>query len=215
MANINLPIPLSSLLLMPVLLLLSSCARSPVINYYQLVSPEAGAPQKGSSIAVNAVLGLGPVKLPEYLDQPKIVSRLSANRLFLDDSHRWVEPLADNFTSVLKEELIELLHPRQIVTFPWPLSQEVDCQLVIQVLRFETTSDGTARLVANWMIRNRDGKLLQPEKQVSYLAKSTSTDYAARVRALNEVLDQFGHELADELLPLLQKTAADGEIIGK
>jgi uncharacterized lipoprotein YmbA len=215
MADRKFPIHLCSVFLLTVSLLLSSCARSPAINYYELVSPEAGASSKGSSASVNAVLGLGPIQLPEYLDQPKIVSRLSANRLRLADYHRWVEPLTDNFTKVLQEELAELIHPRQIVIFPWPLSQEVDCQLIIQVRHFETTNDGTARLVANWMVRNREGKLLQPEKQASYTAKSTATDYAARVRALNEVLDQFGHDLAGEVQPMLQKAAADGEIIVK
>lgn len=195
------------LLLAVALLLVGSCARTPIIDYYQLVF------QKGSNqhslTGVDAVLGLGPVHLPEYLDQPKIVSRLSPNRLFLADSHRWVEPLADNFTRVLQQELDSLLHPRQILTFPWPLSQKVDCQLVVDVLRFETANDGKAQLLVTWMVRDRQGKLIQAEKQASYQKQAAGADYSDRVHALNEVLNQFGQDMAKALRPLLREAASD------
>ncbi len=108
------------------LLLITGCARSPAIHYYQLVSPETAKSDQVAPAGLDVVLGLGPVHLPEYLDQQKIVSRLSANRLQLSDVHRWVEPLADNFTRVLQQELASRLHPRLMVIFPWPLSQRVD-----------------------------------------------------------------------------------------
>lgn len=200
------PVPLLFLLLLPVLAFLTGCARTPAIDYYQLVSP--GKATSGKITPADVTLGLGPVKVPEYLDQPKIVSRLSANRLFLADSHRWAEPLAKNIASVLQQELAVLLHPKQIVTFPWPRSQPVDCQLLVEVLHFETAQDGTARLQVNWMVRNGDGKLLQPEKQASYQSKEAASGYGDRVRALNEVLNRFGHDLAEELLPLFRKVEA-------
>lgn len=199
---------LSLLLLLALLPSLTGCARSPVIQYYQLVPPETGKSDHNFPAGIDMVLGLGPVHLPEYLDQPKIVSRLSPNRLLLADSHRWAEPLADNFTSVLQQELATQLHPKLIVTFPWPLSQEVDCQLLVNVLRFETENDRTASLQVNWMVRDRVGKLLQPEKQESYRSEIPAHDYPGRVKALNEVLDRFARDLAEKLRPLLQKADA-------
>lgn len=204
MAMKRLPFP-AVLSLLSVLLLLNACARTPPIDYYQLVFPEKKTSPKATSATVDAVLGLGPVQLPEYLDQPKIVSRLSANRLLLADSHRWAEPLGDNITGVLQQELAALLRPRQIMIFPWPRSQRVDCQLSVEIVHFETASDGSARLLVNWIVRDGEGKLLQPEKQASYRTKEAASGYADRVRALNEVLDRFGHDLAEELLPLLRK----------
>jgi len=128
--------------------------------------------------------------------------------LLLADSHRWAEPLADNFTSVLQQELATQLHPKLIVTFPWPLSQEVDCQLSVNVLRFETENDRTASLQVNWMVRDRVGKLLQPEKQESYRSEIPAHGYPGRVKALNAVLDRFARDLAGKLRPLLQKADA-------
>lgn len=195
----------SSLILL-LTLLCTGCARSPAITYYQLVSLDTEPTDHSSSETVKAVLGLGPVQLPQYLDQPKLVNRISANRLQLADSHRWVEPLGENIIEVMEEELSTLLHPRQVVIFPWPRSQTIDCQLVVEVLHFETENDGVARLLVNWMVKDRDGNLMMPEQQGSYRVTASSDSHAARVRSLNEALEQFCREIAGELRPLLKKT---------
>lgn len=198
---------ISSLVLLCFLLQFTGCARTPPVSYYQLVSLEEGQMLNDSSESVDAVLGLGPVLLPQYLDQPKIVSRLSANRLQLSDQHRWVEPLGGNITRVIKEELTAQLHPNQILIYPWSRSLKVDCQLIVDVLQFEQQSDGTAQLLVSWMVQDKDGKMVLPERQSSYRTKIPSSGHGASVSALNEVLNQFCHELAGELQPLLKKAA--------
>lgn len=199
--------PISSLVLLCLLLQFTGCARTPPVSYYQLVSQEEGQMLNDSSKSVDAVLGLGPVLLPQYLDQPKIVSRLSANRLQLSDQHRWVEPLGGNITRVIKEELTGLLHPKQILIYPWSRALTVDCRLVIEVLQFEQQSDGTAQLLVSWMAEDKDGNMVLPERQSSYRTTVSSSGQGASVRALNEAVNQFCHELAGELRPLLRKGA--------
>ena len=53
--------------------------------------------------------GIGPIKIPEYLNQPKIVTRKGPNELTLAEFDRWAERLKDNLTRVLAKNLSNLL----------------------------------------------------------------------------------------------------------
>jgi len=57
--------------------LLVACGASPKERYYTL-TPESGAPVTGTSALSVAV---GPVSVPEAVDQPQIVAQVGANQV--------------------------------------------------------------------------------------------------------------------------------------
>ena len=83
-------------------------------------------------------IGLGPIKLPEYLDRDEVVTRVGPNRLELSDKDRWAEPLNDNFRQVLAQDLTQSLGTHSVIFFPWVGTTHIDYQVRIDVYRFET-----------------------------------------------------------------------------
>jgi uncharacterized protein len=191
-------------------LLLAGCARTAPVSYYQLSPLKGVGSVPFSAEAGNVVLGIGPVRLPQYLDRPQLVTRLSPNRLQLTDGHRWAEPLSDNIPRVLGENLSALLGTDRILIHPWPASRTVDYQLQAEVLHFENESDGGARLVVLWLVKGKDGGIVLPEKRSSHLVSAASLDQEGQVSALNEALANFSREIGQELTTLLGKPSRSG-----
>jgi hypothetical protein len=191
-------------------LVLAGCARTPQASYYQLSALEAARTVPATAEAGKMVLGIGPVLLPEYLDRPQFVTRLTANRLQLADSQRWAEPLGENIARVLGENLSVLLGVERILLYPWPVSKAVDYQLLVEVLHFENESDGAARLVARWSVKGKEGGIVLPERRSSHLVPAISRDQEGLVTALNQALGSFCREIARALTPELGKSSGSG-----
>ncbi|MBU1406047.1 MAG: PqiC family protein [Proteobacteria bacterium] len=185
------------------ILLLAGCARTIPVSYYQLSALEPARTAPVSAEAGTVVLGIGPVRLPEYLDRPQLVTRMTPNRLHLADSHRWAEPLGENIPRVVGENLSALLGTDRILLHPWPVSRTTDYQVMVQVLHFENESDGGARLVALWSVKGKDGAMVLPEKRSSHSAPAASRDQEGKVAALNAALGSFCREVAQALTPVL------------
>jgi uncharacterized protein len=105
-------------------------------------------------------IGLGPLKLPEYLDRDEVVTRVGPNRLELSTKDLWAEPLANSFKQVIAQDLTQSLGTHSITFYPWFATTHVDYQVRIDVYRFETDSSANARLVAHWQVFDGSGKLL-------------------------------------------------------
>ncbi|MFH1020670.1 MAG: PqiC family protein [Pseudomonadota bacterium] len=184
-------------------LLLAGCARTAPISYYHLSALEGVRNEPASAEEGRMVIGIGPVRLPEYLDRPQLVTRRSANRLQLADSHRWAEPLSENIPRVVGENLSALLGTERILFHPWSVSRSTDYQLLVEMLHFENESDGAARLVARWSVKGKDGGIVLAERRSSHMILAASHDQEGLVAALNEALGSFCREIAQALTPLL------------
>jgi uncharacterized lipoprotein YmbA len=184
-------------------ILLTGCARSGPVRYYQLSTiPEEQSTAGSHLLKAETTIGLGPVLLPEYLDRPQIVTRGSANRLTLADRERWAEPLADTIPRVLSEDLAALLGTERIQLFPWPQNQTPDCQITIRVLQFEGGPDGTVTLVARWQVLGRGGKVLLPERRSAFTMPVPGQGQEEMVVALSRCLGRLAQEVAAGLTPL-------------
>lgn len=187
------------LLLLAVALLLTGCARTATTAYYQLTAVplerlEAVVPQPTS-----AVIGIGPITLPEYLDRPQIVSRQSTHRLQISDRHRWAEPLGDNIARVLQENLARTNGSERVILHPWSPSLSVDLQIPIEILFFEA-DDGDVRFAALWTLQDRAGKVLLSQRRSSHrIEVAKPSDYDRQAAALSEALARFSAEIATAL----------------
>ncbi len=184
-------------------LLLTGCARSTPIQYYQLSALRDDHAPAEFALPKEVTIGLGPVLLPEYLARPQIVSRTSANRLALADRERWAEPLAENLPRVLSEDLSALLGTDRILLHPWSSSRKVDCQITVEVVQFEAGPGGAVNLVARWQIMGKDGQILHPETRSSFNLAATAQDQEAMVVALSQGLSRLAREIAAALPTLL------------
>lgn len=183
-----------------------------VTKFYLLTpttdAPSATSPTASSGSRGDFTLGLGPVKLPPYLDRQEVVTRTSPTQLDLAKSERWGESLQTNFTSVLSRDLATQIGTQQIVTFPWYNTTHVDMQVQVEVYRFETDSQGLAQLSAKWTVRDGDGKniLYVAESNLSQPAKAGDTADAAA--ALSRTVGDLSREIANMVQQLRARNIA-------
>ena len=179
------------------LLALAGCATTSPTTFYILSSMPSAAGQSPATARDKLSLGIGPVALPGYLDRPQVVSLASANRLQLAEFHKWAEPLQDNFSRVLAENLSILLATDHVAIMPQRRATPIDYQITFEVNRFDADSDNTVSLVARWNIFGKDGKKLLVMRKSSITEASTSAnDKEAVVAAMSSALGDLSREIA-------------------
>ncbi len=153
-------------------------------------------------------LGLKPVKFPAYLDREQLVTRSAQNRFEVSENDRWAEPLEENFTRVLLENLSALLPAEQIVAYPWPSNRNPNYQVEIEVLRFESNRARDAQLLARWtVIDSSNGTPLSfKESRLTRPAKGKSTE--AAVAALSETVADLSRQIADAVHAIESESVA-------
>jgi uncharacterized lipoprotein YmbA len=144
-------------------------------------------------------IGLGPLRLPDYLDRPQIVRRVDDNRLAFSELERWAEPLNRNITRVLSQNLSALLDTDRIVEFPSFTSVRMDYELPMEILRFEMGPTGQVHLVVRWAVKEtgRDEVTHAAESRFTQTVEGDRTQ--AMVAALSKLLSDFSHEAAAEV----------------
>ena len=111
-------------------------ARPDPTRYFALTSLPRTGQRAQDAADTNALgLGIGPIKFPGYLDRPQLVTRVSQNRFAVAENDRWAEPLEENFSRVLSQNLSILLQTDRIVAYPWVRSQQPTYQVQVEVLR--------------------------------------------------------------------------------
>ena len=141
------------------------------------------------------VVGLGPVTLPDYLDRPQIVFRVSENRLVAADFHRWAEPLTGNVMRVLAENLAAQLPPARILAYPWQKSEAPSYQVRVEVVRFDAGPDDAVQLVGNGYVNGGQGA----PRRADITVPTVIHDFEAMVRSESEALFRLSQEIADKL----------------
>lgn len=179
-------------------LALSGCGSSPDTRFYVLSTAlEPARPLAGTEQGI--AVGVGPIALPEYLDRPQIVTRTDQNELQLAEFDKWAESLKDNVTEVLAENLALALPSRNVAAYPWKRAAQLDYQVVVKVIRFESGSGGESTLNARWSVWSGDGKSELLVRESRYVEPAGGKDYRATVAAMSRALGRFSRDVADAI----------------
>lgn len=181
------------------------CASSPTPRFY-LLSPLtiSGSELKPPADERCLSIGIGPIKIPGYLDQAQIVTRSTANELTLAEFDRWAEPLKENFTRVLSQNLSTLLCTKSVVVFPWRGTIPVDYRIETDVLRFDGILGGHASLEAWWRVFSADGKIMLLARKSDLSEPAGGRDYKSLVSAQGRTLEKLSREIAEAIKTLPQ-----------
>jgi uncharacterized protein len=175
-------------------------AAQPDRTQYFLLAPVGSAAAVSTSSTAQLSLGVGPIKFPEYLKRPGLVTRTSSDRLTVSDEKRWAEPLDQNFESTLCQNLSRILGTQRITTYPWYADTHIDYQVELWVMHFEADENGQAQLSAVWTIKDGDGHVLA-SGQSTASAPVQSNDTAGSA-ALSQDLSQMSSQIADRIVQL-------------
>jgi uncharacterized lipoprotein YmbA len=189
------------------MVLLSACSvlapQPDKTKFFVLNSIGSGSGSATASAGSTSALtiGVGPITLPQYLRRPEVVIRVSPSEIELSNTDRWAEPIESAFARVLSENLSQILGTRQVITFPWYNSAQIDYAVQVNVMRFETDPKGKPELDAQWTIRDaRSGKILAGRD--SDLTGAAEPSPSA---GLSQTLGSLSQEIASEISRLNQQ----------
>lgn len=180
-----------------VAILCCACVRSPAPRFYALSSMQEGQDLSSRrSPAKDAVIGIGPVKLADYLDQSQIVTRANNNQVVKAEFDRWVGTFKDNFINVLADDISFLLSTERIHLYPWRNSLPIDYQITVDVVRCDGRLGDAAWLETRWSIFKGPEKKMLKTMRSSISEPVTGADYSDLVAAQSRALAKFSQEIA-------------------
>jgi len=176
------------------------CAKTPATHFYVLnpvAQPREATPAAGA--ASGPIVEVGPVTVPDYLERPQVVTRLSSNELRLSESHQWAEPLEQNVARVIVENLSAALNSERVVFYPAKQSAGVKYRVVVRILGFDAGEDGATVLEALWRVTDSKGETVAPEKRSRFESSARELTYNAITAKMSDLLGQFCEEIASAI----------------
>lgn len=187
--------PKELLLLLVSVLVMGGCGSSERTKFY-ILQPVTGPAAQYAGLN-EMVVGIGPVRFPEYLTRSQIVTRTGGNSLDLAEFDRWAEPLDQNFIRVVGEDLSSQLPVSRIVMFPWEKSVPVRYHVKIDVARFNGEYNRRAVLEVRWSVL-KGGKEIAA-KHSTFEKSLTDSTYGTLVAAESQAVADLSTEIADAI----------------
>jgi uncharacterized lipoprotein YmbA len=181
------------LVVMLLALAASGCARSTLSQHYLLIPRPAEAAPRGGN---GPTLGIGPVTLPGYTDRDNIVTLGGTHRLNVDEDHLWAEPLEQNVTHVLAENLSVLTGADRVCIHPWSPG-DADYRITVDVTRMIGRFGGDAWVDARWTIEREaeDGSVALVSRRTT-LTGPAGGDWDALAARFSDMLLALSREIA-------------------
>ena len=191
------------------LVILTGCASSPASKFYQLTPVQNKASVTGyGSTNQSQVIAIGPVRIPDYLDRPQIVTRSGKNELRLSEFDRWAGSLESDVNRVLVEDVSSLLPADRfsvVLWTPYGKSQvPVSYRIEVQVDRFEGTFGDSVLLIAQWGVFAKDSSLLL-KKEARISEQMNGNGYEALVASMSNALEKLSRDISGGINSVLHQ----------
>jgi len=181
-------------------LVLAGClgGRSAPTSFYML-SPFSPSQAVTSAATAEARIriGLETVVVAEYLNRNEIVVNLDNTVYRLAEFNQWAEPLSNNLTRVLEENLTNLLRGDSIDVFLASQSSiPFDYRLEIDVIRLDGNLADQATLVALWALLEGEEDDLKLMRRSQYQEPAADNTYKALVLAKSRAIEKLSRDMA-------------------
>lgn len=153
-----------------------------------------------SNASSNLAIGVGPIKVADYLTQSRIVTRMYDNKIDQAEFDQWSGSLKNNIINVLADNIGSLLNTDKIFVHPWRSFMSIDYQVVIEILRFDGELGEQAALEARWTVLRDKDKLVIDIKRSSIMETTDTPGYLGLVAAQSRALEKLSREIAQSVL---------------
>lgn len=181
-------------------LLLMGCFRAGAQDQFYMLQPIKESQSLPAGASKGPLVGLGPIKVPAYLDRPQIVTAASDLEYRLAENQRWAERLDESIARVSQENLEALIPSDRIVMHPWSRDIKPDVQVGVQIQEFHLDSSGHARLVALWTLKSAKGDTTNHHFSCSIAVPPS--DFGQIVAAEGDCLARLNREMAQGIRQL-------------
>lgn len=182
--------------------LLAACSSSgPATRYYSLfpaksLSASAKVP---ADVAQTASVGIGPVLLPDFLENPSIIGLTNGTQVKVYSYHAWAGNLKESMIRVLAEDLSQQWQWDAVWGFPWDNRVRPDYQLRIVVDNFAGVRGGRVQLHFKWTLLNKkaDKVLLMGKERLS--AETGDDSVESYVSVMNQLINDASSVIAPKV----------------
>lgn len=183
---------------------ITGCSHTEPSRYYILSPIKDTTSLTSSDFETKHIIGVGPIKFPDYLARSQIIRFSGKNEILVDEYNRWAEPIEQSFTRVLRTNLTRLLPSSYAIGYPWERALKVRFQVMLDIHQFEIESDGTVSLNAHWTIFNVSKKKnIEMVKKFNYSNKLNETHYSNIVAEQSKAIEKLSRDIAEEIQKLL------------
>jgi uncharacterized lipoprotein YmbA len=192
-------------------LLLNGCvsvSNSPNPRLYSLYVPAAANPERKINLSGNVIVGIGPVRIPEYINRPQIMISNKDKTIAYDEFNRWAESLDFAIERLINEDLAFITSGASFQMFPWDFAVAVKYQVIVDVIQLENNSNQDLSFVAQWSIVDLEKKHAVFTKRSELRQDITPHNYLGLSEAISVAVMSLSTEVARELA-LLSKPQQD------
>ena len=190
-------------------LALAGClgGRSAPTSFYMLSPLSPSQARTSAATAEGRIhIGLETVVVAEYLNRNEIVVNLDNTVYRLAEFNQWAEPLSNNLTRVLEENLTNLLRDDSIDVFLAAESSiPLDYRLEVDVIRLDGNLGDKATLVAQWALLEGEEDDLKLMRRSEYQEPAADNTYKALVLAKSRMIEKLSRDIAEAVKKTLSK----------
>ena len=176
-----------------------SIPNSPTPRFYALSALDESQSSKKVNMASGVIIGIGPVKIPEYQDRPQMVTLSKEKMIQLAQFDRWGESLDLGVARLIREDLTGMLPKATLTLYPWNPSMAVKYQVVVEVVQLDSHLDGDMFLVAQWMIIDVQNSKVVIIKRSAFRQPIIPQNYSGLAQTLSGACASLSKQIAEAL----------------
>jgi len=181
---------------------LPSSPVSPTPRFYVLSAINQPEVSKKINVTPGRIIGVGPVKLPAYLDRPQIVTKDKEGMLKFDEFDRWGESLGLGIARLIREDLTAMLPQEKLTLYPWNPSIAVKYQVVAEVVQLDSELDKNMFFAVQWMIIDVTNAKAVIIKRSEFRTAIMPQDYTGIAKTLSAACASLSSQIAKALASL-------------
>jgi uncharacterized lipoprotein YmbA len=185
-------------LLLAILLMVAlqgGCSTSRTASFYTL---DAAPMHEDVNSISPIIVVVAPVTVPDLVDRPQFVVRVSDNRVRLDEFARWADPVKSQIPRVIVADLAQFLHGARVSVYPQGDEPGAEYRVRVEVQRFDGAPGDAATVEALWSV--------SPPKGVTPVSGRTvvrepcaGAGYDALAAAYSTALAAVSHDIAEAI----------------
>jgi len=179
--------------------MVSGCASSPQPRLYVFSTDGKEAEAVSRSTAESKyTVRIKALQLPQYIDRPQIVSRISPGELNADEFNRWGIPLSSSLARELAMNLMSDLPDAYVDINSWKGQKDTTYLVDLDIIHLDGQLGGAVVLEAQWSV-SKPGAPDEPAtiKLSSYQRKTSDKTYESYVETMKLIVEDLGKDIAE------------------
>jgi len=182
-----------------------SVPNSPNPRFYMLKSIDNSQLLNKSDAVSNVIIEVGPVRIPEYLDRPQIVTQDKNRMVNFAQFDRWGEPLDQGLGRVILEGLNMMLPGATIGIFPFNRAIPVNYQVIVDVIAIESDLNNDIVFLVQWSLINAKNNRMFFTRRYELRKPVEPHNYSGLVYTLSSECASLSSDIANAIVLIENK----------